>query len=430
MGWLTSFVVKAFVQASKYIDMDKRNVMESIYWIIRQQGEDGCFQNKGYALHQELKGDSTSLSASVLVTLLEAKPIMKEWEFDGPIPEQHGKNIERVIERAYQCVMKNVTKNENPNIYLQSMVTYASILYEGKMNNRSDSSEQKTTDELLTKLMSASNSSMAGKLFWTTGDQNKARDVEMTAYNVLSLTLKEKLSEALKAIRWLATNRNSRGGFVSTQDTMVALEAIAEYSLKIGSEENDLKIDVNAGSVQSFMVNEDNKLVYQKQKIGQLSSSSDVSVKASGNGCFMVQTILRYNIKDSPSKQGFDLIVTQTDEDLKLCASYTGTKETDMVVIEIELLSGYTPYLKSLEKLFRLEGRERNNDVNYAPVKKYEYDEKERKIILYYDEMLKQQNCYDIELKKVMEIKEIKPAIATIYDYYNPKNTFSTNYNI
>jgi len=29
--WLTSFVVKAFVQASNYIEMDKRNVMESIY---------------------------------------------------------------------------------------------------------------------------------------------------------------------------------------------------------------------------------------------------------------------------------------------------------------------------------------------------------------------------------------------------------------
>merc|ERR1719336_820036 len=197
------------------------------------------------------------------------------------------KNIERVIERAYQCVMKNVTKNQNLNIYLQSMVTYASILYEGKMRNNSDSSERKTADDLLTTLMSKSNNSMAGKLFWTTGEQNKARDVEMTAYNVLSLTLKDKLSEALKAIRWLATNRNSRGGFVSTQDTMVALEAIAEYSLKIGSEENDLKIEVSVGGIepsQSFMVNEDNKLVYQKQKIEQLSSSSDVSVKASGNG--------------------------------------------------------------------------------------------------------------------------------------------------
>ena len=144
----------------------------------------------------------------------------------------------------------------------------------------------------------------------------------------------------------------------------------------------------------------------------------------------MVQTILRYNIQDSPAKEGFNLVVSQTNEDLRVCASYTGTKETDMVVIEIELLSGYTPYLKSLEKLFRLEGKERSNDVNYAPVKKYEYDEKDRKVILYYDEMLKQQNCYEIELKKVMNIQEIKPAIATIYDYYNSKNTFSTSYNI
>merc|ERR1712088_627462 len=264
--WLTSFVVKAFIQASKYIEMDKRNVMESIYWILQQQGKDGCFHNKGYALHQELKGDSTSLSASVLVTLLEAKPIMKKWEFDGPIPPRHGQNMEKIIQKAYQCVMKNITNNENPNVYLQSMVTYASILYEGKTSNSTEVSEQKSADELLTSLLSISNSSMPGKLFWTTGEQNKARDVEMTAYNVLSLTKKNRLSEALQATRWLATNRNSRGGFVSTQDTMVALEAISEYSLKIGSEENKLKIDVSVGddtNLQSFMVDEDNKLVYQ-----------------------------------------------------------------------------------------------------------------------------------------------------------------------
>merc|ERR1719266_2823570 len=153
------------------------------------------------------------------------------------------------------------------------MVTYASILYEGKMSNSSDSSGQKSSNELLETLMTASNTSVAGKLFWTTGEQNKARDVEITAYNVLSLTLKDKLSEALQAIRWLATNRNSRGGFVSTQDTMVALEAISEYSLKIGSEENNLQIKVSVGdetNLQSFTVDEGNKLVYQKEKNEQL----------------------------------------------------------------------------------------------------------------------------------------------------------------
>ena len=441
--WLTSFTVKAFVQASKYIDIDKRNVMESIDWIIRHQGEDGCFQNKGWAIHKEFKGDSTLLSAWVLVTLLEAKPIMKKWEADGPNPEQHGKNIERVIERAYQCLMKNVTKIfgpnvTQPNIYLQSMVTYATVLYESKMNkeqNRDqDLSEQKTTDDLLTDLMNASNSDMTGKLFWTAGKGNKARDVEITARNILSLTLKNKKSEALKGIRWLATNRNSQGGFVSTQDTMVALEAIAAYSIMnnckgIAFENTDLKIEVSAGSVQSFIVNDENKLQCQKQKIGQLSSSSDVSLKASGNGCFTVQTILRYHTKNSPSQQakgrsiqqGFNLAVTQRKDDLTVCASYTGTKETDMVVIEIELLSGYTD-----NELFRLQGSENSR----LPVQKYEYDEKERKIILYFDEMLKRRNCYYIKLKKVMEVKDIKPAIATIYDYYNPENTFITNYNM
>lgn len=250
---------------------------------------------------------------------------------------------------------------------------------------------------------------------------------------MLSLTIQDKLAEALKAIRWLATNRNSRGGFVSTQDTMIALQAISEYSLKIGSEENSLAIKVaidNATMAKTFTVNENNKLILQKEKVGELPSRSDVIVKASGNGCFMVQTILRYNIQTSPNEQAFALNAVQESENLTICASYTGNKETDMVVIEIELLSGYTPYLKSLENLLMIEGRHSNNAINYSPVKKYEHDEKEQKIVLYYDEMSKERNCYDIKLKKVIDIQEIKPAIATIYDYYNSKNTFSTSYTI
>ena len=441
--WLTSFTVKSFVQASKFIDIDKSNVMKSIDWILRQQGPDGCFLNRGRAVHKQFKGDITLLSAWVLITLLEAKPILKEWKDNGPIPEQNGKNIDREIERAYQCLMQNVTKIFGPNVtrpnmYVQSMVTYASALYERKMNkeqNRDqDLSEQKTADDLLTDLMNASNSNKTGKLFWETG-LGKAKDVEITARNILSLTLKNKKPEALKAIRWLATNRNSQGGFVSTQDTMVALEAIAAYSTMIGCkgiafENTNLKIEVSAGSVQPFIIDDDNKLQCQKWKIGQLSSSSDVSLNATGSGCFTVQTILRYHTVNSPSKQangyrssqqGFNLDVSQRGEVITVCASYRGTEETDMVVIEIELLAGYED-----DDLYRLQETPNNN----APVQKYEYDEKERKIILYFDEMLEQRNCYYIKVKKVMEVHDIMPAIVTIYDYYNPESTFTTNYNI
>ncbi len=59
----------------------------------------------------------------------------------------------------------------------------------------------------------------------------------------------------------------------------------------------------------------------------------------------MVQTLLRYNVKDSPDTTSFSLTAEQKDDKLKLCASYTGNKEvTDMVVIEAEMLSGFAPY--------------------------------------------------------------------------------------
>ena len=48
--------------------------------------------------------------------------------------------------------------------------------------------------QLMKELMPLGNSSQPGKLFWTTGKDNKARDVELTAYMVLNLVSQNKLS--------------------------------------------------------------------------------------------------------------------------------------------------------------------------------------------------------------------------------------------
>ena len=48
--------------------------------------------------------------------------------------------------------------------------------------------------KLMEALMPLGNSSQAGKLFWSTGKDNKARDVELTAYMVLNLVSQSKLS--------------------------------------------------------------------------------------------------------------------------------------------------------------------------------------------------------------------------------------------
>ena len=58
-------------------------------------------------------------------------------------------------------------------------------------------------------------------IYRTTDDDSTSRGVEVTAYNALTLILQDRLPEALSCIKWMTTHRNSNGGFVSTQDTMV-----------------------------------------------------------------------------------------------------------------------------------------------------------------------------------------------------------------
>jgi hypothetical protein len=153
---------------------------------------------------------------------------------------------------------------------------------------------------LVDELLLQANSSIPGQLFWSANDKfayNSALDVEVTAYTVLSLVMHDRMSEALKAIKWMATKRNSRGGFVSTQDTMVALQAMSQYSLKLRSGTTDLKVDVKSlllGSSDTFELDEDNLLLLQREKIHQLPAKLQLDVE--GTGCYMVQTVLRYEI--------------------------------------------------------------------------------------------------------------------------------------
>ena len=68
--WLTTFVVKAFAQASKYIDIESQKMQRSIDWILNKQSrKSGCFDAVGQLIHSSLAGPEQSLTASVLVSI-------------------------------------------------------------------------------------------------------------------------------------------------------------------------------------------------------------------------------------------------------------------------------------------------------------------------------------------------------------------------
>ena len=73
----------------------------------------------------------------------------------------------------------------------------------------------------------------------------------MTSYVLLTLVQmggKEEMIEARSIVRWLSKQRNSQGGFISTQDTVVGLQVsiqIINSSIKLFN--NRITIEGNGG---------------------------------------------------------------------------------------------------------------------------------------------------------------------------------------
>lgn len=75
-------------------------------------------------------------------------------------------------------------------------------------------------------------------------------------------------------LKWLLNERNSQGGFEGTQDTIVGIDALARLATKIASENNDVKIQLNAslanGNVDHiFVANATNRLLRQSETVNR-----------------------------------------------------------------------------------------------------------------------------------------------------------------
>lgn len=94
-------------------------------------------------------------------------------------------------------------------------------------------------------------------------------NVEMTAYGLLAYLHAGLYAEALPIMKWLLTQRNDLGGFQSTQDTFVGLEAILQYSKRITSNHNNVQatLSYNDGAELRMNINGYNSLVQQSFEV-------------------------------------------------------------------------------------------------------------------------------------------------------------------
>ncbi|XP_067397053.1 alpha-2-macroglobulin-like protein 1 [Emydura macquarii macquarii] len=296
--WLTAFVLKSFGQARPFIFIDEKHLEDALEWLQRHQLESGCFQSVGNLLNNALQGGvvgELSLSAYITAALLElGRPL-----------------TEPMVSRALQCLRES---SNTSDLYTQALLAYAFGL--------AGSAELRSA---LLQSLAQHSVSAGGQLHWqrkvkalpsteSYWNQAPSAEVEMTAYVLLAyLSLPSvsaaDMATAAQIVRWLSKQQNPYGGFASTQDTVVALQALAKYAALTYSASGAVSVTVSsqAGARQEFHVENANRLVLQRAALQEIPGR--YTVRASGEGCVFVQLILRYNVPPPKSPATFDLRV-------------------------------------------------------------------------------------------------------------------------
>ncbi|NXK40208.1 A2ML1 protein, partial [Piprites chloris] len=416
--WLTAFVLKSFGQARAYVAIEERHITDALRWLQKQQRPTGCFRSVGKLFNNALKGgvsDELSLSAYVTAAMLEL----------GLPP------LEPKVSSALECLKASTT--DDP--YTQALLAYVFGL--------AGLREQQRTQ---LQILAQHSVSAEGLLYWQrkgqavpTSEPSWAAaapaEVEMTAYALLAHLAQPHVSSAdmataSKIARWLCKQQNPYGGFASTQDTVVALQALAKYAaLTFGSSgDSGLAVAVTspAGTVQDFALDRSNRLVLQRAALSELPGA--YGLRARGQGCALVQVTLRYNVPPPPSPGAFELRVLAEPLHrlgaqnpgrrfiLHLWARYTGTRPaTNMVVIEAKLPSGYSPDKSSMVELKR-----------QNLVKKVEVEPDQ--VTIYLDQLTKEEETFSFRAKQEFPVKNLQPATVTLYDYYETGDRVDVSY--
>uniref|UniRef100_A0A3B5LID8 Alpha-macroglobulin receptor-binding domain-containing protein n=1 Tax=Xiphophorus couchianus TaxID=32473 RepID=A0A3B5LID8_9TELE len=424
--WLTAFVLRSFSKAKSFVYIDPEKLEQSKVWLEQNQNYSGCFQQSGSLFNNRMKGgvsDEVTLSAYITAAFLEMKI----------------SSDDLVVKNSLLCLKESI--NDFSNTYTTALLAYVFTL----------AGDMETRAHLLQHLDSVAIKD-GGFIHWsqTAAETSASLSVEISSYVLLAKLsashTAEDLGYASGIVRWLTTQQNYYGGFSSTQDTVVALQALSLYSSLVFSPEGSSTVTVQSPSGPlTFDVTPDNKLLYQ-EKILQ-GEAGKYSLEVKGTGCASVQISQHYNIPPPPDATTMSVESLQTNRDyisplqllhsLLLSCRYSGKEEsTNMVILDITLLSGFIPDPQSLTNVMII--RPLNVFSGVRPTSSSEQhivtDEfvTVKSLFLSSVQLVKGTPInHSLELLQKIPVENLKPAVIALYDYYQPsKYSYQKQHNL
>ncbi|XP_052281092.1 CD109 antigen-like [Dreissena polymorpha] len=407
--WLTAFVLKSFAQARKFVYIDQVVVETGVRFLLDHQNQDGSFRDSGFVHNKALQGSSASTSKSlasfILITLKEI--------IDSAVMENKTLTAEvgHAILRTWTHL--SAAAERMTGDYEMAITAYTLALM-GKGGH----------DELLGRLEKSRSARGDGDTrFWE--NSVKSQEIEIAGYALLAYARLRDTARGLPVLRWLVKQRTPYGGFLSTQDTVVALQGLAEFATLTYSKDVSMSITIDdTASVHNLTINSDNMDVLQILEVPPEARA--VTVKAVGRGLALIEMSVFYNVLTEERSSNFDLRVTTNSTDaqrfeLNVCARWLGSDDSGMVLMEMAFPSGFEPEPIRVQHLDEVKIEE-----NYVVPGRREMDHGH--LVLYYNKMTSDLHCYQVKVQRKSIVVKPQPVLVRVYSYYDTDHKASALY--
>jgi CD109 antigen len=167
-------------------------------------------------------------------------------------------------------------------------------------------------------------------------------------------------TEALPILHWLTNQRNSRGGYTSTQDTILAIEALTKMASKLYVSDTDVDVKIRFGTDGVYNVKLDRKNIFALQSYELPLDTKQIKIECKGNGLAVAQVAYMYYVLVPEPTPRFNLDITIRDSlapailTLTICTSFIvddKASQSGMTIVEVAFPSGYTFNRETLAKL-------------------------------------------------------------------------------
>ncbi|XP_030377047.1 CD109 antigen-like isoform X2 [Scaptodrosophila lebanonensis] len=412
--WLTAYVLRSLSEIAPLVKIDENILAEGYQFLLSKQADNGSFTETGEYFYGSQRSALTLTAKSLLALLAQPKP---------------SSGTPTAIDKAVAYLSANV--EESKEVLPKAIATYA--LQKAKAAD---------APKHVASLKALANQE-EDRTWWTESKEQRnsgycrrwwcwvwSNDVEITSYAMLTLLETESPEDVLNALRWLVAQRNSFGGFASSQDTVVGLQALIKFAEKSGYEAALWDVTVsNHGQrekIENLKLTEDNGLLLQRVEFPQGTKSLEFDAK--GTGAALVQISYQYNIVEKEPKPSFKVqTIVKPDTppsklELEVCVEYVeeGKSEaSNMAILEVSLPSGYT-----VDDNF-----EHIQDIKR--VRLVETKNAESVLVVYFESLPKGEvKCLPIEAYKTYAVANQKPAPVVLYDYYDTNKKATDYYQI